>query len=239
MKYLLYCILRDPAPADGDLAPGVDGAPVFLKAEAGLAAACSVVSDASLAPSVPRAMAFARVVEFLHRTRPVVPFRYGCFLDGEAQVAELLRARRRELEASLDAMAGCVEMSLRVLLADGALPSHRNSAVKKVPDTFSSGRAYLADRSEHYAALDATQEHAGAAADGLRRAFEGLFVRSEVETPRGRASHLLSLYFLVSRDRLEAFREAFRDLQRRSPERMLLTGPWPPYNFVDPSRQGD
>jgi hypothetical protein len=234
MKHLLYCILRDPALAAGGLPPGVDGAAVFVKAEAGLAAAYSVVSDASLSPSVPRAMAFARVVESFHRDRPVVPFRYGCFLDGQTQVVELIRARRRELEASLDALAGYVEMSLRVLLEEEAPEAPR--ALKKVPDTFSSGRAYLADRRNHYAALDATQEQAGAAADGLRRAFEGLFVRSEVEPSRGQASHLLSLYFLVSRERVGAFREAFRELRRRRPERMLLTGPWPPYNFVDATR---
>jgi len=231
MKHLLYCILREPAARAAALPAGVDGSAVFLMGEAGLAAACSVVSEECLAPSVPRAMAFARVVEALHGSGPVVPFRYGCFLDSEAQVSELVRVRRLGLEASLDAVEGCVEMSLRVLLEKKG--SGVSSAAEKAPNAFSSGHAYLADRRKHYAVLDAAETEADTAADELRQALAGHFVKAEVERPRGSGAPLLSLHFLVLRERVPSFREAFQAAQRDRPERMLLTGPWPPYNFVE------
>ena len=43
---------------------------------------------------------------------------------------------------------------------------------------------------------------------------------------------LLSLFFLVRRENVERFREAFGQLQQETSAKMLLTGPWPPYNFV-------
>jgi hypothetical protein len=43
---------------------------------------------------------------------------------------------------------------------------------------------------------------------------------------------LLSLYFLVPGSAVESFRQAFRHLSATEPARLLLSGPWPPYNFV-------
>jgi len=43
---------------------------------------------------------------------------------------------------------------------------------------------------------------------------------------------LLSMYFLVPRPAQGAFREAARGLSAPGPAAVLLSGPWPPYNFV-------
>ena len=43
-----------------------------------------------------------------------------------------------------------------------------------------------------------------------------------------------SLYFLIPRESIDAFRQAFRQLSKTDSARLLLSGPWPPYNFVQP-----
>jgi len=40
------------------------------------------------------------------------------------------------------------------------------------------------------------------------------------------------LYFLVPRPAQGAFREVARGLSAQGPGAVLLSGPWPPYNFV-------
>ena len=56
-------------------------------------------------------------------------------------------------------------------------------------------------------------------------------VKSKTEAPSPRLP-LLSLYFLVDRAVVESFRQAFRRLSEAESARLLLSGPWPPYNFV-------
>jgi hypothetical protein len=229
MKHLVYCIRREPAPAAALLPAGVEGFSVSLMAEGGLAAAYSLVPDQCVTPTVPRAAAYARVVEALHQVGPVLPFRYGCFLECEPDLAELLRARRREFEASLAAVEGCVEMGLRVLLESP--PGPAGGSPGAAPDA-ASGRAYLASRADYYALEDARSEQAARTADALRRAFQDLFVKAHVEHLGPGAPRPLSLFFLVRKENVGPFRDRFQQLQRRRSELMLLTGPWPPYNFA-------
>ena len=96
----------------------------------------------------------------------------------------------------------------------------------------SPARAYLAARQSHYAARDAACKEAAQLAERIERAFQGLFARRKTESFFLRDRHILSLHFLVRRGETGRFRDAFRRLEQGAPEKLLLTGPWPPYNFV-------
>jgi len=198
-------------------------------AEDDLAAAFSLVPETCLAPSVPRAAAYGRVVQVFHETATVLPFRYGCFLEDAGAVVELLRARRREFRESLGELDRCVEMGVRVLLS-----GRENSTRRKAPHapTPSSGKAYLADRKTHYVRKDGDDEESVATTERVRQAFKELVVKSEAEASCTDGRRLVSVFFLVPRDNVGHFHETFRQLQGRSPQGMLVTGPWPPYSFA-------
>jgi hypothetical protein len=73
---------------------------------------------------------------------------------------------------------------------------------------------------------------------------EGAEVMANSNYGRARAganlqSPMLSLYFLVPRKSIGKFREVFRRLSCAEPARLLLSGPWPPYNFVLPDHPYD
>ena len=235
MKHLVYCVLRDAQAARAVVAAGVEGSRVSLMAEDGLAAAFSLVPETCLAPSVPRAAAYAHVVQVFHETATVLPFRYGCFLESAGAVVELLRTRRREFRESLDELDGCVEMGVRVLL------SGRDSAMCRKAvhaPNLSSARAYLADRKAHYVRKVGDDEECAAATEQVCQAFKELVVKSEAETSWTDGRRLVSAFFLVPRDNVGRFHKTFRQLQSagccagRSPQGMLVTGPWPPYSFA-------
>ena len=233
MKHLVYCILRDVrGPMRGVLPPGVESAPVFLVAEGGLAAACSVAPDACATPTVPRATAFAWVVAALHKVAAVVPFRYGNFLDSGERVLNLLRVHREEFLRSLEEVEGCDEMGLRILRENCP---HLACARPAYAAPGGAGREYLEGRRAHYAAEECDEAPAlrtGGAAAEARGALEGLAVKCREDRSRAADGRLLSLFFLVRRENVERFREAFRQLRQETSAKMLLTGPWPPYNFV-------
>jgi hypothetical protein len=69
--------------------------------------------------------------------------------------------------------------------------------------------------------------------ENLCDSLHGSFVRHKVDFPSSRKSRLLSLHFLVPRDSVETFRSAARHLPTNLSFKLQLSGPWPPYNFVD------
>ena len=89
-----------------------------------------------------------------------------------------------------------------------------------------------------YAEKDRRSHEEGRVVERCREAFAGLFVKCRAECPSSRTPDV-ALYFLVKRGAVEPVRLAFRRLERGEPARLLLSGPWPPYNFVAPEGHGN
>lgn len=215
------------------LPPGVCGAPVRLIDEGVLGAAISWIEPSDLTPNFARALSYAKVVEALHADRVVLPMRYGCLFGQEDQVVELLRVHGEEYAALLRGLDGCVEMGVRVLVerAEG------RARVAEVP-SHPPGRSYLAGRTAVYAEKDRRAHEEGRVVERCREAFAGLFVKFRAEYSSARAPDV-ALYFLVKRGAVDSFRQAFGRISRAESARLLLSGPWPAYNFAAPERQGN
>jgi hypothetical protein len=181
------------------------------------------------------------VVEALHADRAVLPMRYGCLFGEERQVVELLRLHGGEYAALLRGLDGCVEMGVRVLNAECGMRSAEygmGSAECEMRSARSPGTAYLAGRKAVYAERDRRAQEEGRVAERMREAFAGLFVKCRAERPSSLTPHV-AFYFLVKREAVEPFRLAFRRIERTESARLLLSGPWPPYNFAAPERHGN
>lgn len=243
MSCLFYCVRRHPGSELSGSLLGVGGRPVYQVAHRGLSAALSEIGRADLAPDIPRIQAYERVVLSYHHKGAVVPMRYGCVVEQESQAIQLLEEHGPQYEVLLQELDGCVEMGLRVLLPSGpwaaVIPGgpevSREVSGPCPPDPAAApdrlGLTYLTARKAHYASQDRWTTEYRQAAQRCREQFTGLYVKYTTEAPSPRLP-LLSLYFLVPRPAVESFRLAFRQLAESEPARLLLSGPWPPYNFV-------
>jgi hypothetical protein len=250
MTYLLYCIFRSERDRRNKPVRGVGAQPVFAVSNDGLSAAVSRVLPADLTPDVSRLLAYGNVVETLHADLTVIPLRYGCLLAEERQILRLLGERREEWNTLLRELDGCVEMGIRALPANGEFkarnPKMRDSYVS--PDaagTPSPGRAYLAAKKARYVEEERIANEDIALLQRCRDALAGLSVKSKMETQSLCALHpklhapFSSLYFLIRRDKVPSFRRAFREISPVESARLLLSGPWPPYNFVETTTAGE
>ncbi len=237
MSCLFYCICRHPGPDVAGLV-GVGGQPVHRITHRRLSAAVSCIAPADLAPDLTRVRAYERVVNSYHRRGTVIPLRYGCVVPQETRGIELLDEYNPQYESLLQELEGCVEMGLRILLPEaspGLSPGSREIAgppplaPPAPPERL--GLAYLTARKAHYAHQDSWTEEYRQVSDRCLARLAGLFVKSKTEAPSPRLP-LLSLYFLIPRPAVAAFRRAFRQLTETESARLLLSGPWPPYNFV-------
>lgn len=239
MKYLLYCILRTRENREPACPRGVDGQPVRLVEEGGLSAVTSRIDDEDLAPDLSRILAYEKVVEAFHNAQTVIPMRYGCLVQERTAIARLLEERRQLYEGLLEELDGCEEMGIRIIPAGtepGPMPP--NESVAGIPLKANpshppkTGQAYLAAQKSLYAARDRlTREEEGVAARVCAH-LAGLFSRSKIETSASGGNRLISLYLLAPRGSVAAFSMAFRRIRSREKSKLLLSGPWPPYNFA-------
>ena len=221
MKYLLYGIVaQDSAGCPAE--PGVR-----LLAAHGLAAAVSAVEETRAPPSVASLLAYERVIEAIHARRAVIPVRYGCVMEDESAVLGLLEDHRQEYGALLARLPGMTEMGIRVLWPERA---------GLLPETASSpGARYLASLRNLYHSTNAPAGEEAQVADQIAGSLSGCFTEQRREVSSSSQRRLLSLYFLTPKTEVERFRSEARRICPPSGAKLLLSGPWPPYNFAGSS----
>ena len=250
MKCLVYAILntleirKDPLPC------GIDESEVSVLADDGLALVFSWVKEETTPPDRSRLLAFARVIAELGVDRTILPVCYGTLLENEDQAKKLLRSKHDAFATALADVDGCVEMSLRILTRDACSVDRGPCSVDRGPWTEkttahgsrstahdsrppSDGIAYILWRRIHYLDQDNVQRLEEGHVGHCREAFAGLFVRCRSEWSNGPLGRYPAIHFLVRRENLERFRQAFRHMEEIESDPVLLTGPWVPYNFVN------
>ena len=245
MKHLVYCIYQKESctPAEGPF-QGIDGHPVHQILAGDLAAAVSNVSVPVSSADITTIAGYHAVIDHFHRCRTVIPLRFGTLLDSELEVKSLLQNQRSRYEKLLRELHGRVEMGIRVIIPDQkSWPETRLSSVQfSSPGPRTRGLSYLASRKAHYLADSMLAEENAQVRRAYSAPFAGMYSKIKCEITIFRPNNdeqlqstLLSLYFLIPRDSLEDFRWTFAGLKSCEPAKMLLSGPWPPYNFVLPS----
>lgn len=219
---------RRPLPA------GPLGLPTNLLCEGELAAAYSDFAVADPNPSASYLLAYAQVIEQLHRRGPFLPMRYACLLPAKDAISDVMRTRRREFLAMLEDVAGCDEFGLQI---PAGAPVHRGGA-SYAPDASVSAEQAAGgqgacdfDGRPRYAQQDVRRAEAEQAAKRFIVAFQGLYVRCQQAAP-AESDSMVSLWFLVRRQCQGRFCKMFGDLQRDLSDDLLLTGPRPPYHFA-------
>ena len=209
---------------------------MFLLAQNGLSAGLSELAEPDLPPGVSQILAYEAVVEHLYRDLTVIPVRYRCQLPETSEALALLERHRDEYGALLDELEDKAEMGIRVLLDSSGVETDINTwpvSPESSPFPCDSGAGYLAAKRERYLGLDRAALHEHLLVEEISGSLAGLYVRRKVEFPDSNRSRLLSLYFLVPRASVETFRRAARQFHPKEPVKLLLSGPWPPYNFVE------
>ena len=165
-------------------------------------------------------MTHQKVVEAVMANGPVLPLRFGNRLQTEAELVDAVASRHDELVAAIERVRGHVEIGLRVIPRDSDQPRQPLGPGRP------SGRAYLLER--------ATEHHL---AERVRRQIHlplTNLAAAHVLASRVGPPAILAASYLVSDDDVEGFRARAQELAAGVEEvQSFVTGPWPPYSFVD------
>jgi Gas vesicle synthesis protein GvpL/GvpF len=192
------------------------------------------------------AVAHEAVVEHFVNAVAVLPMKLFTIFTSDERALDYLRRERSRLIATAKRVANQQEWGVRVLLdRDRAAPdseTRRSGGPAKAGGRRpTSGIAYLAEKK---ARRDAATELTVRAHDTVAGLFDRLAARARDARRRtaselpAQGSLLLDAAFLVPRGKAASFRAlAARESRALGPSgyAISLTGPWPPYTFVQES----
>ena len=218
----LYAVLAE-APG-GALPSGLAGEPVRLVACDDVWAA---VGDVASAPAVDEASLRAHdaaIRRLAARASSLLPARFGSIAGDEQALCEALRPRLDAFREGLRAVRGCEQMTLRLAREDAAdlAPAPPSAS----PASAGPGTRYL----------DARRASAGdpRAFPEVARLLDALapLVRGERRERHERPPLLASVYHLVPRESVDAYRAAVAAAAEDAGVRVTISGPWPAYAFA-------
>lgn len=201
-----------------------------------------------------------QVLRELQDRAAVLPLRFGTVLAGEREAAGVLEDPDSELPRALDALRGAREWGFRIDAegtsgtgldgvtrsdtADG--PSWGDTAGGTAPDDAAggtapggaagpgTGAAYLTARRDELRAEEQRREETSRL---VERAHRELLAHARDGARRpGRPDRIFDCAYLVDRDEEEQFLDAadrLGPLLENVGHATAVTGPWPPYSFVD------
>lgn len=170
--------------------------------------------------------AFQSSVEGLHRAMALVPARFGAPND-EDEIRRFLMARDSHLCGVLDLVDGCDEWSVRVRLeASVAEPAVLGAA------QVTGGVAYLKRRKEAFDLADGVPAGLVEMCRAELAPMIGRARATRLEGP-GAAVTLPGVHLLVPRGERGELERMYGELVHARGGKVLLTGPWAAYSFVD------
>jgi hypothetical protein len=240
-------------PPTGD---GVDGHPLRAHRRAGVTALVSEVPKGRFTKEAltarledldeleTLARAHDGVLERAMANGAVVPFRLCTLYASSRRLDTMLDREGAALRAALDRLGGMQEWGVKAFLRAGV-----SAPAGDDPDAAASGVEYLTRKRERQEAAVAGREATEAVVAEIHARLTERAAASALSRPQhrrlsGRETEMvLNAAYLVPSDGAEAFRALVESLSERhagDDVELELTGPWPPYHFVEaPSHDGD
>ncbi|HEY7213235.1 MAG TPA: GvpL/GvpF family gas vesicle protein [Thermoanaerobaculia bacterium] len=250
----LYCLVRDAQPPALAAAPaGLPGCspPQALQVADGLwlvtaRAPLPAYSGeeierrlSDLAWVSERALAHEAVIEHFAAAEAVLPMKLFTLFGSEERALSYVRENRERIDRALDRVAGCSEWGVRVLLNEAR--AREALAAEAGQETgHASGTAFLLRKKKEQ---EASRDLAGR----LRGEADAIFAelaesaaeavrREPAAPPEAGGRLLLDAAFLVPRQEGTDFEAAVERCSAGVAARgceVILSGPWPPYHFVE------
>ncbi|MEI8191950.1 MAG: GvpL/GvpF family gas vesicle protein [candidate division NC10 bacterium] len=232
--HYIYGIVSFPPELSGEIL-GLGGNPVRLLPRGDVAAVVSRSTLTSWPLDDAHLTLHEAVVEEVMKSRPILPVRFNTLLRTEEAVIALLDERARDFRSALERVRGRVEMGLRVLWEP---PGESEAPADQEIEGRGPGTEYLSRRLKDEWRRAKLLQAGERLIQELDAPLRSLAIESRLQRfPTKR--FLVAGAYLVERHRVDAFREGVMTARERFPRlRFLLTGPWPPYNFVNGAQDG-
>ena len=240
MAWYAYCVSekqsfpelarhRKPVPLES--VTGIGGGQVFLYPASDLAIVVSEY-EGSGALNQRAGMDHARVISECFHKSTVLPFRFGTVFQDDESLRKSIRSNQRQFQTNLERLMGRTEMHLKVMVDDCC----KELGVAPCSETV--GKGYLSNLRETASRQRERQTRARAVAFQLHRMFAPLDEEISCRVLEN-GKMLLDIAHLIDRRCVERYQNKYASTVQMMKECQLqLSGPWPPYHFVQRLTRG-
>lgn len=192
-----------------------------------IAAIVQVVCKEQLALDQQAALEYGAALEVLNEKFTLLPCRFGTFLQDESAVLQILQGHYFFYKKKLEELRGKQEFGLKIL-SEKSVQEHNAKNEKQCKN----GKEYLLQKFYEYRADEERKQVNQKTVDVIHEELQKLGSMS-VKNAEINGHVVFSGNYLVEKKAESFFRSRVEALQAMYPElKFLLTGPWPPYNFV-------
>lgn len=180
-----------------------------------------------------------RVIESFIDAAAVLPMKLFTIFSSDDRALAHVRQERRRIDVLIRRVANQHEWGVRVVLERARAPRNVRSSAKAAPSGAADGGAYLrykkAQRDSSVELAERARETVETLYDRLAAVARRAKRRTASELPIQGGPLLLDAAFLVPRSRSVTFRSMVAretGVLARQGYGVTLTGPWPPYSFI-------
>jgi hypothetical protein len=203
----------------------------------------SVVSDMNrvdLITDKSHAIAFAGVIETLEQHFALLPMRYGSMMESNLSIQKMLEKNYPEFRQNLLKVENKSEFGLKIfcdarkLKKELGIKSEKETARRPVSEIKNSVfREYVDKKLKEHRIEELLLSYV----DSIIAEFTEVLARLNAVNKFKKMTtetNIIDAVFLLEKDKKGELVQTVEDLQCKHPGlNFTLTGPWPPYNFVD------
>jgi hypothetical protein len=247
MKMMIYSILsikRNSEKLKVLLAgmKGVSEVDLYTVSFSDIAAVVSDVERANLITDKKNAIEYAGVIETLSQQFTLLPVRFGSILESNDALMKMLERNYNEIKNNLQKVENKFEFGLKVfcdsekLMAELKSQSEAvaNTSDKPAPESNNSVfRDWVNKKLKEHRLEESLLSYVDLVIATLKEHLVRLNAVNKFKKMTS-AITIIDAVFLLEKERKDALIHVIADLQNQHPGlNFVLTGPWPPYNFVD------
>jgi len=177
------------------------------------------------------------VVERLVDKYTVLPVRFLTIVDGRIDVLSLMRRYYRDFKDNLERLRNKREFGIKVIWPADKIKENITNAFEKTKQSMSASddspkSRFIKEKYEKYKIDKEFDEKASRFINAMDLFLSKFAAEKKLEKLKT-DNLLMDAVYLVEKAKESGFREAFEHIKSAHPGlKYLLSGPWPPYNFV-------
>jgi len=236
MKIYIYGII-DSGDQIAESIYGMRGATVYNIPYCDIGAVVSEISRPVPGTTKDAVLEHEAVVESLMESFTVLPVRFLTIVDGRNDVLSLLQGSFKDFKDNLERLRNKLEFGIKVIWPADRIRENIIKALQKSEQNIpasddSPKRKFIKEKFEKYKIDKEFEEKAGRFINAMDIFFSKFAAEKKLEKLKTN-NLLLAAVYLVEKHRQNGFKEAFEHVRSAHPcLKYLLSGPWPPYNFV-------
>ncbi len=183
------------------------------------------------------ALRYEETIEQLMTSYTLLPFRFLTFFENEENIFRFLEKRYSSLNENLNNVSGRSEYGLKIIWKGEEIKENISNDFKHAPLADPklplSGKEFLRQKYIDFRVEKSFREIAERKVEQINSQLEKYSDETKIEILRT-DNLLLSAYYLIPTENEKIFKETYQKLLASLEEvKYLVSGPWPPYNFIE------